>query len=69
MLDKNDPPVPLGFIGALQILFIGLKLCGVIDWHWGLVLMPKILHVMLLMFLGALNLLIAALENSAKEKR
>jgi hypothetical protein len=29
-----------GFIGMLQIVFIVLKLCGVIRWSWFLVLLP-----------------------------
>lgn len=29
-----------GFAGLLQILFIALKLCGVIDWSWWWVLAP-----------------------------
>ena len=35
----------LGFIDLLQIVFIVLKLCGVIDWHWALVLLPIIIEV------------------------
>jgi len=30
----------IGFIGLLQIAFIILKLCGVIDWSWFWVLSP-----------------------------
>ena len=30
----------IGFMGALQIGFIILKLCGVIDWSWWFVLAP-----------------------------
>lgn len=30
----------IGFVGALQILFIALKLCGVIDWSWKWVFAP-----------------------------
>lgn len=30
----------VGFVGLLQILFIALKLCGVIDWSWWWVLAP-----------------------------
>lgn len=29
-----------GFLGLLALLFIALKLCGVIDWPWGWVLAP-----------------------------
>lgn len=31
---------PLTFGGGLALLFIGLKLCSVIDWGWWLVLLP-----------------------------
>jgi len=30
----------IGFVGALTILFIALKLCSVIDWSWWWVLSP-----------------------------
>lgn len=30
----------LGFLGALCLLFIGLKLAEVITWSWWLVLLP-----------------------------
>ncbi len=30
----------IGVLGTLTIVFIVLKLCGVISWSWWLVLMP-----------------------------
>lgn len=30
----------IGFFGALQIVFIVLKLCKVIHWSWAIVLIP-----------------------------
>ena len=30
----------MGFVGALQLAFIILKLCNVIKWSWWLVLLP-----------------------------
>lgn len=30
----------VSFIGLLQIAFIVLKLCGVIEWSWWVVLLP-----------------------------
>lgn len=30
----------LSFIGVLQIVFIVLKLCDIINWHWLIVLIP-----------------------------
>lgn len=32
----------IGFFGALTLLFIGLKLGGIIDWSWFWVLSPII---------------------------
>lgn len=41
----------VGFLGLLTILFIGLKLGGVIQWSWLLVLLP--LYIIPLMFVVA----------------
>lgn len=30
----------IGFVGMLTVLFIGLKLCGIIHWAWIWVLSP-----------------------------
>lgn len=38
--NKNNTSSGLGFWGALQIAFIVLKLCGVINWSWLWVLSP-----------------------------
>lgn len=37
----------IGFVGLLQIAFIVLKLCGVINWSWWLVMLPAIVCVVL----------------------
>ena len=36
----NSSSGGIGFCGMLTILFIGLKLCNVIDWSWCWVLSP-----------------------------
>lgn len=30
----------IGFLGALQLIFITFKLLGIINWSWWLVLLP-----------------------------
>lgn len=40
MEKKTETRVGLGFAEALTLLFIGLKLCHVIDWPWLWVLSP-----------------------------
>ena len=51
----------LGFFGALAILFIGLKLLGVIDWSWWWVLSPLWLGALILGGLALIALVIYAL--------
>lgn len=49
----------VGFTGALTLLFIGLKLCKVIDWSWWWVISPLwiglavVLIILLIVFLIA----------------
>lgn len=35
----------MGFMSALTLVFIVLKLTDYIDWSWWLVLLPTLLHV------------------------
>lgn len=53
---NNNTSRGIGFFGALQVLFIGLKLAGLIDWPWWQVFLPLIVDVgfvlVLLVILG-----------------
>lgn len=40
MENKSNSGKGIGFTGLLQLLFIALKLVGVIDWSWLWVLSP-----------------------------
>ena len=40
MNEKGESNQGLGFFGALALLFIALKLLGVISWSWWWVLSP-----------------------------
>ncbi len=44
----------IGFLGMLTILFIGLKLGGVIDWSWWWVLSPMWLPIAIVLVLAAI---------------
>lgn len=51
----------LGFIGALTITFITLKLCGVISWPWWWVLAPlwgSLLLVVAVVAFGVLGIIL-----------
>ena len=53
----------LGFVDLLQIVFIVLKLCGAIDWHWALVLLPIIIEVGLLVLVPPILILVCWLVS------
>lgn len=55
-MEKTTVRVGPGLFGCLGILFLTLKLCGVIDWAWWLVLLP---------FYGPLAAIVAFLALSA----
>lgn len=46
---------PLSFSDLLLAAFIVLKLCGVIDWHWLMVISPFWISIILTVILGLLK--------------
>lgn len=40
MSESNKSSSGIGFMGAMFLIFLTLKLCGVITWSWWLVTMP-----------------------------
>ena len=67
MTDKNGTVVGgnITFITLLQITFIVLKLCKVIDWKWVFVLMPLIIEggIVIILLLFVLILFIIGVIN------
>lgn len=47
-MKKAETRVDLGFAEALTILFVALRLCGVIDWPWLWVVSPIWITLLLL---------------------
>lgn len=65
----------IGVFSLLGILFVGLKLCGVIDWSWWLVTLPfwggtaLCFAIVLLYLVGGITIaVIRALVKWTKEK-
>lgn len=50
---NKTPYIGVGIGDVLQIVFIVLKLCGVIDWSWWWVLSPTWIVVGILTLCGA----------------
>lgn len=48
--NSNNSSGGIGITGVLQIVFIVLKLCNVIDWSWWWVLAPTWISIALVIF-------------------
>ena len=46
--DNSSKSGGIGFIGVLQVAFIVLKLCKVIDWGWIWVLAPAWINIIII---------------------
>ena len=53
----------IGFVGALTIVFIVLKLTKVINWSWVWVLSPLWIDAILIVLLIAVAFIIALIES------
>lgn len=51
MENGNNRSTGIGFTGLLQLAFIVLKLCGVINWRWVYVFMPTIVTIVIVLIL------------------
>lgn len=51
----------LGFLPTLTLIFIVLKLCGVINWSWFWVLSPTIIPIIFLLPIIFIVILLSAL--------
>ena len=56
------------FMATLQIAFIVLKICGVINWSWWVVLIPIILFVIINILVTALVLCVKAYKKRRLKK-
>ena len=54
----------IGFVGLLQVAFIVLKLCKVIDWSWWWVWSPTWISILVSIIIIVGILLVAAWLNS-----
>lgn len=57
----------IGFSGLLGLLFIALKLCGVIDWSWWWVLAPFWIPVALVVVIIIIAVGIVLVKNVKNE--
>lgn len=58
----------MGFTEILTIIFVLLKVFGVISWSWWLVFLPEIIAVVLYVVIVVANLRFASQVNKSIEK-
>ena len=63
MENNNKTSGGIGFFGLLTLLFIGLKLCGVIAWSWLWVLAPLWIPIALSLLLVVIVLIVKAVSG------
>ena len=66
---NNSSSGGIGFTGLLTIVFIILKLCGVIGWSWVWVLSPIWISVALAVLIIAVWFIIVCREDEPKTKK
>ena len=49
----------IGFLGVLQIIFIVLKLCNVLQWSWWMVFIPAYISAGLTIILIVLSIILS----------
>jgi heme/copper-type cytochrome/quinol oxidase subunit 2 len=60
---KSNGGGGIGFVGLLQVLFIGLKLTKHIDWSWFWVLAPMWISVSIALIVFFFCVLVAVVVN------
>lgn len=61
--ESNNNSGGIGFVGLLTILFIGLKLGGVITWSWWWVLSPLWISAVLALFIIVVTFVILYIKG------
>ena len=62
-VNSNQSVKTIGFTGLLGLLFIALKLTGVIDWSWWLVLLPIYAPLAIVGIILLIVLILAAVDK------
>ena len=71
MNNRNQASGGLGIGGVLLIIFVVLKLCGLITWSWLWVLSPLWISIILIMVIYAiaiLSVIISFVKEECKKK-
>ena len=67
-MEGNYSRSGIGFIGVLQIVFIVLKLCGVINWSWIWVLAPIWIDIIVCLVVLIFIIVVAIIKSKPYKK-
>ncbi len=65
-MSSNSSSSGISFTGALTILFIGLKLCNVINWSWWWVLSPIWISLLIVILIIAILAIVILIKEFIK---
>lgn len=66
--DSGGGRTGIGFIGVLQLIFIVLKLCKVIEWSWWLVLIPLWIELALCVLIIVVVVIAAIVKGKIRDR-
>lgn len=69
MEKKYSASSGIGLFEVLGVVFIVLKLCGVIDWSWWWVTAPIWIPIVLVFVIIAILFVVRVLRNLGKDKK
>lgn len=66
--DSKSKSGGIGFLGVLTLIFIVLKLCGVINWSWIWVLAPSWIPIILVIVIIIIAIFIGIIKKEINKK-
>lgn len=61
MKQENNNYNGVNYLHILTLIFVVLKLCGIINWKWIFIIMPSLISIGLTIFIIAIILIIAVI--------
>ena len=61
MKQENNNYNGVNYLHILTLIFVVLKLCGVINWKWIYIIMPSLISIGLTIFIIAIILIVAVI--------
>lgn len=66
---KSNGKMGIGTLGIIQVIFIALKLCGLIEWHWAVVFIPLWIDLVLIVLIITVGVIVTLVKNRRLSRR